>query len=343
MKSFVKLTALALLPLVFNSCGSGKGGDSSTITTRPKTLDGLVLTLDTNVRFELIRNIGTPAAIQNGDVEVGTFFYTLGGVQLRQYPNQGGDNSDTRYPDSISNASYTYQAINETSGLLTLNGIGVNDLNTTGGFNANNGSFTFLFNTDSLDNVINQVEIDLTFTSNGQTVVTGVTTVRIPGSLAPQYDVIRVPTTIRLASSGGPVPVNYNPEVDPLRPSRIVPESLDNLRFQFTNGIPDPNFDFTIDFVSESVQTTDRVPTELGQGFLRVAGSPVVNAIDYTWTRIGGTDSATMVISNSNQTFDGTYRMDFKGKDNGNYFGTVDGNTPDAAEVTGKFFIPGIP
>jgi hypothetical protein len=341
MKSFVKLAALALLPLLFNSCGSGKGGDA-TATTRPKTLDGLVLTLDNNVRFELIRNIGTPGAIQNGDVEVGTFFYSLGGVQLRQYPNQGGDNSDTRYPDSISNASYTYQAINETSGLLTFTGIGVNDLNTTGGFNANNGSFTYLFNSGSDFVPNNVVELDLTFSSNGQTVVTGVTTVRIPGSAAPQYDVIRVPTTIRL-SSGGLVPINYNPEIDPLRPSRIVPESLDNLRFQFTNGIPDPNFDFTIDFTSESVITVDRVPTELGQGFLRVAGSPVVNAIDYTWTRIGGTDSATLVISNSNQTFDGTYRVDFKGQDNGNYFGTVDGNTPDAAEVTGKFFIPGIP
>jgi hypothetical protein len=337
MKSFLKLTALAILPVVLNSCGSGKGGDP-TATTRPRTLDGIVLTLDTNVRFELIRNIGTPAALANGDIETGTFFYSLGGVQLRQYPNQGGDNSDTRYPDSITNASYTYLAINETSGLLTLTGIGVNDLVTTGVFNANNGSFTFLFNSGSDLVVNNVVELDLTFTSNGQTVVTGVTTVRIPGSLQPQYDVIRVPTTIRLAS-GGLVPVNYNPTLDPLRPSRIAPESLNQRNIVFTNGIPDPNLDFEISFTRESVQTNNRIPTELGQGFLRVAGSPVVNAIDYTWTRIGGTDSATMVISNSNQTFDGTYRVDFKGVDNGDYTGTVDGNTPDAAEVSGKFFI----
>lgn len=341
MKTLVKFSAVALLPFLLNGCGGGGGGDD-TATTRPKTLDSLVLTLDSNVRFQLVRNTGTPAAVKNGDVEVGTFFYTLGGVQLRQYPNQQGDNSDTRYPDSISNASYTYQAINETSGLLTLNGIGVNDLNNTGSMNANNGSFTYLFNSDSFGTEINKVELDLVFSSNGQSVSTNVTTVRIPGSLTPNYDVIRVPTAIRL-TTGGLVPLNYNPEIDPLRPSRIAPASLNLQLLQFTNGAGDPNFDFTIDFVRETTQTVNRVTTELGQGFLRAAGSPVVNAVNYTWQRIDGTDGGTLVISNSNLTFDGTYRLDFKGTDNGDYFGTVDGNTPDASEVTGTFFIPGAP
>ena len=337
-----QLTLAVVSTLGLMSCGSGKGDSGIPETARPKTLDEIILTLDGNVRFEFVRNIGTPAAIQNGDVETGTFFYTLGGQQLRQFPNQGGDESDTRFPDSISNASYTYQAINETSALLTLRGIGVNDLNTTGSFNASNGSFVFLFNSDSDGTVNNVVEIDLTFNTAGEIVNTGISTVRIPGSLSPEFDVVRMNSTVALLIGGG-VPYNYLPIEDPLRPSKIAPESLDKRLIQFTNGIPDPTFDFSIQFISDGTQIGTGVTTEVGQGFLRIAGAPQVDAIDYTWERIGGTDAGTLVITRSNTTFDGRYRLNFLGRDNGTYVGELDGNTLDVNEVSGTLFIPGNP
>lgn len=340
-----QLTLAVVSTLGLMSCGSGKGDQTIPETARPKTLDEIILTLDGNVRFEFVRNIGTPPAIQNGDVETGTFFYTLGGQQIRQFPNQRGDTSDTRFPDSISNASYTYQAINETSALLTLRGIGVNDLNTTGSFNAGNLSFTFLFNSDSLrpvPNIINEVEIDLTFNTAGQIVNTGISTVRIPGSALPEFDVIRMNTSVSLLVGGG-VPYNYLPIEDPLRPSKIAPESLDKRLLQFTNGIPDPTFDFTVQFISDRTQVGTGTTTEIGQGFLRIAGAPQVDAINYTWERIGGTDAGTLVITRSNTTFDGRYRLNFLGRDNGTYVGEVDADTLDANEVSGRFFIPGNP
>ena len=338
------LTAASALAFGLSGCGGGGGGsDNSPPTIRPKTLDGLLLTLDTNVRFEFVRNTGTAPALLPGDVETGTFYYTLGGVQLRQYPNQGGDNSDTRYPDAVSNASYTYRAINESSAVLTMTGIGINDLNTTGGFNANNGSFTYLFNSSSGGGVNNTVVIDLTFASNGSYITPNTTTTSIPGSPNPQWDVIYVPAGIRLVA-GGFVPENYNPEIDPNRPSKIVPASLNNLIVNWTNtGIPDPNFDFTVQFVAQATglpKSNEADPDEIGQGLLRVAGSAVDDAVDYTWRRIAGTDNGVLTITGSNTTFDGVYNLSFMGADNGNYVGEADAGTVNVAEVTGTFFIP---
>ncbi|MFZ9936069.1 MAG: hypothetical protein ACO3JG_03310 [Luteolibacter sp.] len=342
MKPHLGFIIAGLSAFVIAGCGGGGGLDEDVPeTARPKSMDSIVLTMDSSVQFEFVRNNGTAAALRTGEIETGTFFYTLGGVQRRTYPNQQGDNSDARYPDSISTASYTYLAINETSGLLTLNGIGVNDLNDTGNFAAQNGSFTYFFNSDSDSNVINSVEIDLSFNLNGNIVDTGTVTVRIPGSTQPGYDTVRVPTSVKLANDS-PVPYNYNPDLENAE-SRIAPASLNNTLVQFTNGGGDPNFDFTIQFVPEStLNPPGQTPTEVGQGFLRVAGNPIQDAIDYTWQRINGTDGGTLVISRSNQTFDGSYNLNFAGRDNGTYTGSTDGDTPDAAEVTGTFFIPGL-
>lgn len=321
-------------------CGGGGGGsDDEEATIRPKTLDGTVLKLDSNVSFEFVRNVGTQGAVSTGQVETGTFFYTLAGNQLRQYPNAQGDNSDCRYPDSVTGASYTYRAVNESSGVLTLNGVGVNDLVTTGSFNANNGSFTFFFNSDSGFLVVNRIEIDLTFEGNGVFVTTGVSTVRIPGSSFPNFDTVRIPSAFSLAA-GGSVPENYNPTVDFSRPSRITPSSLNALLIRFTNGIPDPNFDFTIQFAASanfSTGTDTTAPDEIGQGLLRVAGAVVDDAVNYTWKRIGGTDTGTLTVTGSNRTYDGVYTLAFTGPDNGNYAGQADAGTANVSEVTGSF------
>jgi hypothetical protein len=339
--------ALASIALLLTSCGGGSGSDSSPHTIRPKSLDGLVFTLDTNVTFQFVRNAGTSAALLSGDEETGTFVYVRNGNQIRQYPNFGGDNSDTRYPDTLTGASYIYHAINESSAILTLNGTGVNDLVTNGGkMNALNGSFTFLFNTDSSGNIVHQVVLDITFATNSSSISSNIATVRIPGSPEPQYDVIYVPSGIRMLT-GGVVPENYNPVIDPLRPSLICPASLNNLIFNCTNGIPNPFFDFSVQFVTQAKNlnksnATD--PDETGQGLFRIAGSPVDNAINYTWRRVNGTDTGILVISGGNNTFDGKYTLSFTGQDSGSYVGEIDAGTLDAAEVSGSFLIPaGIP
>jgi hypothetical protein len=339
-------SCVSVFVLGLSSCGGSGGSDGDgDATVRPKSLDGLVMKLDKNVSFEFVRNTGASGAVATGDVETGTFFYTLAGTQLRQYPNQQGDESDCRYPDRITAANYTYRAINETSAVLTLNGVGGSDLITTGSFNANNGSFAYFFESSSFRSffgpqVINQLEIDLTFQGNGVSVTTGVSTVRIPGSALPNYDTVRIPTDFNLAGGGGAVPENYNPTVDFQRPSRITPASLNALLMRFTNGIPNPVFDFTIQFTSSAsvpVGTDGTASEEIGQGLLRVAGAVVDNAVNYTWKRIPNTDTGTLTITGSNQTYDGIYTLSFSGPDSGRYAGQADGGTADANEVSGSF------
>lgn len=337
---------ISVFALVVSSCGgsgSSGGTDDSPATVRPKSLDGVRLTLDNNVIFEFVRNAGTEGAVLNGETEVGTFFYRLGGVQLRQYPNINGEASDCRWPDSISTAVYTYRAVNESAAVLTLTGLGVNDLTTTGSFNANNGSFVYFFNSDSNGFLSNEVVIDLTFSGNGTSITANNATVRIPGG-HPLYDTVVIPASVGLVL-GGPVPQNYNPVIDPDRPSKITPASLDNLYVLFTNGIPNPAVDFTVQFVAEggNLPPSNNGPDEVGQGLLRVSGAVVDNAVDYTWERIGGTDDGVLVISEANNTFDGRYTLRFLGVDNGVYTGEVDAGTPDAAEVSGTFFLPDSP
>lgn len=342
MKLLLSFISVASSVLILTGCGgSGVDSDDSEPTVRPKTLDGLIIKLDSTVSFEFVRTSGTSAALVSGDIETGTFFYSLSGNQLRTYSNTSGDNSDCRFPDSISGASYTYQAINETSALLTLTGTGINDLDDTGSYGAQNNSFCFFFNSDSDGNVITQVEIDLAFQSNGSTIDPGTSTVRIPGSTSPEFDIVRIDTSIQM-STGASVAENYNPSIDYLRDSLIAPETLNNVVMNFTNGIPDPTLDFTIQFVTQSSSyDLDYEYDEIGQGFLRIASSPVTDAVDYTWMRIAGTDDGTLIISGSNTTLDGQYTLSFVGVDNGTYVGEVDSDTDDIGEVSGTIFLPG--
>jgi len=339
MKNLISAISLVACCITLSNCGGGGGDriDTSPPTIRPKTLDGVVLILDTSVRLEFIRSTGTPGAIANGDVETGAFIYTLGGLQLRTYRNSTGGNSDVRYPDEVSTAAYSYRPINNSSGVLTLTAVGSSDLITTGIFGADNGSFVYLFESDSNGIENHVVVMDVTFTENGSFITSNAATVSIPGG-NPQFDTVLIPTTVSLAA-GGLVPTNYNPLLDPNRKSKISPESLNNKRFQFTNGIPNPSLNFTIQFASEALGPIVTNIDEIGLGLLRVNGAAVDRAVNYTYTRTGGTDDAILVLSSSNTTFDGRYTLRFAGRENGMYIGNVDAGTPNAADVSGSFFL----
>jgi hypothetical protein len=270
-------------------------------------------------------------------VETGTFTYRQIGAQLRAYNNSNGGRSDTRYPDTISTASYTYRAINSSSGILTLTAVGSSDLTTTGGFTANNASFVYLFESDSTFATNNVVIMDLTFSSDGTVVTSNAATVTQPGG-SPLFDTIVIPTAVTL-TEGGAVPENYNPVLDPNRPSKIAPVSLNNRRFQFTSGNLNPAFDFTIQFTADAVTIPANNIDEIGFGVLRVAATAVDNAISYTYRRIGGTDDATLVVSGSGLSTDGTYTLSFAGTQSGTYTGLPDGLTVNPADESGRFIV----
>lgn len=351
MKFLVAQIAIVACCFTLSNCG-GAGGDGGEPTIRPKTLDGITLTLDNSARFEFVRNTGTSPAVSSGDEETGAFFYTslVGNGNVKNYDNLNGDQSNVVYPLSVAIAKYTYRAINESAGVLTLTGTGNFSTFNLGNQIIANDSGAFLFSQTSplsAPTLSNTVVIDLTFTSNGSSVSVGTVTLSLPDSaVVNTLDTVRILADAVLTTGGG-IPENYNPPVDSTAPdSKIAPESFANLRMTATNtGIPDPAFDFSIQFVADSVQNNgSSAPTELGSGLLRVAGVAVDFALNYTWTRIPGTDTGTLVLSNipaPNSTFNGSYTLSFAGTDNGTYAGGVDGDTPDANEVIGNFSMLG--
>jgi hypothetical protein len=342
MKFIAFLAALATSGILLTSCGSGGGAgvDVSPPTRRPKTMDGILVTVANGGSFEFIRNFSSPPALLSGDIETGTFIYTYFGTNwiTPSLENFIGDRTDVQFPNFLSVASYQYRAVNENQGVLTLTATSSLLLPVTGRFSANNGSFMQLFTSDSNGFPNNQVELDVSFTSNGTTISANVATMAIPGSTSP-YDRVRSPVIFRLVN-GAPIPENYNPDLDPLRPSKIAPVSLNNKVISFTNtGFGDPNYDFTVEFVADAEGIPGNPPTEVGTGLQRIAGSVIDDAVNYTYQRINGTDKATLVISNGGNTFDGRYTLDFIAFDQGTYLGEVDAGTPDVNEVIGTFVV----
>ena len=363
MKFLVILIAAVASCFSLSSCGGGSS-DSSTATVRPKTLDGILLNMDNCAQFEFLRNTGSSAALKSGDIETGTFIYTpkVSNDNLKNYDNLNGDKSNFRYPMSVSAATYTYRAINDSSAVLTMTGTGTFDVFFSGTSIILNQSWIRLFYTyspQSITGVTRIVEVGLTFSSNGSYVTTDSITLKLPESpLVSTYDTVRIPTTASLAV-GGAIPVNYNPVIDPLRPSRIVPASLSKRLMKGTNGIPDPTKDFTIQFVADTAGVLgvakSTMPDEVGHAILSVWDPTlpipglraVSTALDYTWRRIGGTDKGELVLSNIPDeaslpldiSLNGTYTLNFLGAESGTYTGAVDADTADAADVSGQFIL----
>lgn len=361
--SFVSLMALGLV-----SCGGGGGGsDDGNATVRPKTMDGIVLDLDASASFEFIRNTGTAGAVKNGDVESGTFLYTpkIANNALKLYDNLNGDKSNFRYPLSVTAATYTYRAINDSSGVLTLTATGSFDPTFTllpGANTALNISWIRLFFSYSPQVFVSNTrvaEIAITFKDNVSFVTSEIVTLRLPESpLVNTFDTVRIPSTISLATFQ-PVPVNYNPVVTERPPSRIAPATLTNRLMKGTNGIPDATKDFTIQFIADASTpgvATEADSVEIGRGLLSVFNPTSVPpgltavgiALDYTWRRIAGTDRGELILSNIpdnpalpfDTSLNGTIVLSFSGTESGSYTGSADGDTANPADVTGTFIIP---
>lgn len=321
MKNIPLFLLLLGSSLFFVSCN---GRSSNSDAVRPLTMDGLIITTPFGDRFEFARSFTSGNAEDNGDVETGAFFYTSGGTNLQLYPSISGDNSDVQFPDSVNVATYQYLAVNDNSGVLTLTGQGVNDLNQTGAFNALNGSFTFFFNNDSLGIPSNTVVVDITFQGTGGDFGGGfindiATTWAIGNSGAPAIDTVLIDTTLTQAS-GNQVPVGFNPELDLTRPSRVVPETFNDSLFVLTDTVttaPIPisvSFQFTADLTGT---IAGQNVNETGLALSRVDGELVAQGLDYIAERREETSTVDLTVGGGGNDQDGNYALDFEAPDSG--------------------------
>ena len=331
--------AIALSSITFTSCGSGAGGDGNgdgtPATTRPKTLEGVVLSVQGQPRFEFIRSFSSQGAALDGQSETGTFFYNLTGVQyillspINQAQQIGG-----AFPDQLSGGTYTYTALNSTSATLTLRG-SANVAGTITGVPPLESveAYFFIFGRDG---TTNEVTFDITFTEQGNRVTVDTILARIGPNPLTQDRFLLSNSNVQLRT-GSPVPPNYNPPLDPLRPSRIVPTALGGslLDMDVAGGTAE---DFTLQLTQTGAPSTgpNGTVSETGMAVQRVGpgGATIFSGASYTWSRIPGTDDGTLVISNGDPALNGEYRLAFASPLAGTFSGVRTGDFSRSGGIT---------
>lgn len=306
------IAAIAMAGLVFTSCGSGGGGDDGEdkVTIRPKTLDGVSLVMQGSVvAFEFIRGQSSGKAINDGDVETGSFFY---GYRGHTMPNTEGLKFpiDVMWPYTIGPATYTYTPTNETSGeiILRSSGFFFDDLAGFGNSEFNHSYF-------SNEHTPSSIRMLVTFESSGS--VISHVSVRMEDPEVPWIDSgdPDIPdfssTTLSAGSAtvgGAPLPVNYNPQDGGFEQhSKISAVKIGGYNVEFVDAV-DPAKSFSLQLTSliEDVDYDD-----VGQTTYRDSdGDMVVSAAGYTYARIIETDNASLVMTGGTPQ-DGTTVLTF--------------------------------
>ncbi len=270
------ISAAFVSTLVLSSCGGG-GSSSEDFSERPRTLDDLILTLDdVGITMEFRRGSTSPTEATAANPETGSVAYLVPRFNGNEETSLGlGTLMEIHYPQTFQTLSYTYQPINDISGLLTLNAISGQFLFNGNGngrpsvpfANTNRATHISLFPSAILQpNVQWSPNFLLTFINDGVSITDvsilarpqNVTNINlfgignIPLAIQPIVIIGAPAPPLALANfadgaystggqlrvnTGAPVPVNYTQEE---LTGTIADMSLDDLRFVFTPTTTDP-------------------------------------------------------------------------------------------------------
>ncbi|WP_018969759.1 hypothetical protein [Rubritalea marina] len=321
------VTATTLAVTSLTNCGGGGAATDNTIV-RPRTLEQLVITYDNIVTYEFIRSSASGKAYNDGDIETGSVLYTrIAAEQTHQ--TASNIDLDVSYPTSINGATYTYQAINDTSGQIQItftgaeySGLGLVD---TSGNTPNGRSFTrshtvnFGNGSTTLQNSSSNFTSDFApygFFSGGIFVAS--TNLDYDPSDASAVSRTIIANMETRTDSGNIPTAGYDLDPDFVnRVSKVSPSSLNGYTFNFEDG-SDPTDNFSLDFTKSAglPGSFDEIGTAV---FKDDTSTITVGSANYTYTRIGGSDSAQIVISGGTEQ-DGTIVVEFQSAD------TVDQN-----------------
>jgi hypothetical protein len=335
--AFLSATILATTSLT-NCGGGGGGGNKDDATIRPKTLDGLLLSMGPGaVNISFVRSASAKYANKSGQTENGAAVYTPI-ERIRSYETVR-DIIDTIWPLFLNNdLSYTYTAINDTSGLISLTGgdgiFGAEDL-TVGDYPVNLLYFAATSET---------YNINITFGSDGNNLTDSLariapddvllaTIVDDTGVSLVGYNISDVtandPATFTFTDEQGqPVPVNYTTETnDDEQVSGISNETLHLRTLSILSdavALAQPAvtesgaFSFTLDQSIGGIEFDETGQANYEQPQLIVGGvTTQVGLSDsgtYTYKRILGTDRAE-VRFNGAQINVTKITLDFIGKE----------------------------
>ena len=289
------------------NCGSGSASDDSTYTIRPKTLEGVTLTMPGDAAsFEFIINLGSKTARNNGNTEFGGFIYNR--ISFSSLLNTIDNQTLTQHwPASIGSATYRYTAINDTSGEIILSAANVNHIDAEFPIPDNLHHY---FDPVVTTNGTSSIRLIVSFEDNAGSVAEA--TVRMEDPDQPFLLDGSSTTSIftgSFAAEGAPLAPNYNPVFDiENRVSKIALASLSGTNIIFTDSVDDSdNFTLQPSATATGVNFID----EIGQvAYLDDMGDIKIGAADYTYDRTAGTDSANLVLTGGTPD-DGTIVLTF--------------------------------
>ncbi|MFC5050356.1 hypothetical protein ACFPK9_07010 [Rubritalea spongiae] len=326
-KSTIKcatVTAGAILTTSLTNCGGGDGDSDRTI--RPKSLEEVVLTLGGQVSFEFIRSSNSTNAENNGDTETGTFIYTVNASSsptiqqnsINDFPITIG------WPVSIGSASYQYTPINDSSGelLLTTNDSTFSNFSLAKVETDNNGNERVV-NPGNHSYWSGTVKLIVSWQDNGNA---SSADVRMEDDSSTDVYVNSIggtPVTVSSTSlttaqftlaTGGALPLNYDPPFDAdKRDSKISPTSVGGNSI-FFNDLSNSNKDFTLQLTSKGSVIGAQVDDSGSTVYIDHLGDTIINAADYTYDRVTGSDGAILELSGGSPQ-DGSITLEFTSAD----------------------------
>ena len=311
LKSTLKLAAVSTAAIATTSLTNCGGGGSASgdgeYTLRPKTLEGVTLSLANSVSFEFIRNSSSSAATENGDTEFGGMLYT---ANANAFTANSIDNFPLEivWPTNIGPSFYTYSAINDTSGVIVVT--------------ASNFTFTGLFPENS-HNYFSNVAVDANGGSSARMIVSFLDNggyadqadIRIEDPENPLADVnggtvnSTVLTNGQFTVGGGALIASYNTNDDfDNRQSKMSLATIGGNTITFTDDT-DTTDNFSLQLTSSATGSLDY--DDLGQTvYFDDVGTITVGAADYMYQRILGTDNASLILSGGTEN-DGTVDLLF--------------------------------
>ena len=314
LKSTLKLATVASAVIATTSltnCGGGSAADGlESATIRPKTLENVKLTMPGGaVSFEFIRNSASTGAGDNGMTEFGGIIYTKSdkSTDLTTIDNTV---LTIHWAEGLEGTTYTYTAINDTSGEITITASNVN--HTLEPFDPAL-RLHHLFDNAATTNGVSSARLIVSFEDNGGSAKDA--TIRMEDPDEPLAEDGAGPgssTTVfggTFTVNGTALPTNYNPNFDgPNRVSKIALASLHGKVIRFVDSTAAAsNFTLLPIALASAVNDVD----EIGQTtYLDSADQFVTDSADYTYDRTNGTDSGIMILTGTAPAA-GTFVLNF--------------------------------
>lgn len=315
--------------VALSNCGGGISGSDNSVTIRPKSLNGLQLSLDNSAAtIQFVRSADSTSAINNGEVETGAIrFSQVKNLVSRQMLD--GTATDVYYPVTTERITYRYRALNETSGLLQIIAARagytptaapsplvdrVFYYSTTDTVSTTNYFLTFSTDGNSITNVEirvapNAVNADEFFFQHYVSPVVG--WIDTTGEKTTQENVTYLVEGALTYVSGAAVEVNYD-YTDPDDPNEESTISINTLDARTIFFIPDnPAFDTFSGTHSAGINSGAEF-TEQGSVLVFDDENNVsIGSGNYTYDKVNGTDNAELVYS-GNTGEDNTFLLNFR-------------------------------